>query len=97
MKRNIGDIDAIVRIMLGFVLAYCYYVTDLPTVWQTLGLILSGLLMLTAVHGSCTLYRILKINTCKGHSCGACAKKTTEEEIETTCHSEGEGHTCDNC
>lgn len=79
MKRNIGDIDAIVRIMIGFVLAYCYYINPNPTVWHTLGLVLAGLLMLTAVHGNCIFYRLFKANTCKGHSCGACATKSDED------------------
>ncbi len=75
MKRNIGDIDAVIRIMIGFVLAYCYYISTMPTVWHTLGLVLAGLLMLTAVHGNDPLYRLISANTCKGNSCGACAKK----------------------
>ena len=75
MKRNIGDIDAIVRIMAGFVLAYCFYIAVESIVWQSLGLILAGLLMLTAVHGTCPLYRILKISSvCK--KCSTC--KTCE-------------------
>lgn len=82
MKRNIGDIDAIVRIMIGFVLAYYYYITAVPTVWQSLGLILAGLLMVTAVNGTCPFYRICKINSlCK--SCSTSKSKECNTDCET--------------
>ena len=88
MKRNIGDIDAIVRIMVAFVLAYCYYVEATPNTWQSLGLILAGLLMLTAVHGTSPLYRLFGLKSiCKNKNC--CFKtKKCESKCETTCDKE---------
>ncbi len=75
MKRNIGDIDANIRIMVSFFLAYSYFINSNPTQLQTVGVIVAGVLMLTAVIGNCPIYRILSIDTCKGKSCGACPHK----------------------
>ncbi len=65
MKRNIRDIDAIVRITVGFYLAYFYYVADTPSKLQTLGLIFAGYLILTAVQGNSPIYRIFGIKITK--------------------------------
>lgn len=65
MQKNLGKIDAILRIFIGIILAYLFYnnyVTD------TLGIVLlsiSGVLVLTGFVGWCPLYRLLGIRTCR--------------------------------
>lgn len=65
MQKNLGKIDAILRILIGIVLAYLFYnnyITD------TLGIVLlsiSGVLVLTGFVGWCPLYKVLGIRTCR--------------------------------
>ena len=60
MKRNVGGIDKIIRIILGFaifILGYYY---------QSIILGLIGLIiLLTGLLGWCGLYKIFKISTYK--------------------------------
>ena len=81
MKRNIGDIDANIRIMLGFFLAYWYVLAQNPTIYQKNAFILAIVLMITAIHGSCPFYRIFNIDTCKNNSCGDSPKKRRKQKI----------------
>jgi hypothetical protein len=72
-NKNIGSIDAVLRTDIAFVLAYCYYTHSDPTMWYTLGLILAGHLLATAVFGTSPIYKLLKISTNKGVAkCGVC-------------------------
>lgn len=63
MKRNIGDIDALLRTMLAFVLAYIYFISKEPNTLKIIAVIWAGFLMLTAVHGASPFYRVFKIST----------------------------------
>lgn len=73
MKKNIGSIDAVIRTDLAFVLGYLYYSTDVPGTWLTIGLILAGHLLATAVFGNDPIYRLFGISSNKGVSqCGTC-------------------------
>lgn len=60
MKKNVGGIDRILRIVIGLGLIGAA-VTEWVGIWGYLGvpLLLSGLL------SRCTLYPLLGINTCK--------------------------------
>jgi hypothetical protein len=64
MKKNMGSIDRVVRILLAVVFAALYFT---GTVSGTLGLVLvaaAGIFALTSVISFCPLYPILGINTC---------------------------------
>lgn len=63
MKRNVGSLDRAIRIILGIVLlALIWIYPDSPYRWW--GLI--GLIpLLTGLFGTCPLYSILGIKTCK--------------------------------
>lgn len=79
MKKNIGSIDAVIRTDLAFVLAYIYY-TNFPlvSVWYTVGLLVAGHLLATAVFGVSPIYKLFGISTNKGKSnCNSCDKKGT--------------------
>lgn len=64
MTRNIGQIDRIARIILGFALiAYAIPLGFSKTGWNWVGWI--GVVpLLTAALGNCPLYSILGISTC---------------------------------
>ena len=64
MKKNMGNADRIVRILLAVVFAALYFT---GTVTGTLGLVLvvaAGIFALTSVISFCPLYAILGISTC---------------------------------
>ncbi len=68
MKKNMGNADRIVRILLAVVFAALYFT---GTVTGTLGLVLvvaAGIFALTSVISFCPLYTILGISTCKVNS-----------------------------
>lgn len=60
MKKNIGNIDKVIRLMIGlFIIIYVGFV--LNSWWGLIGIIP----VFTVVTSNCMLYSILKINTCK--------------------------------
>ena len=64
MKKNMGSMDRVVRILLAVVFAALYFT---GTVTGTIGLVLvaaAGIFALTSVISFCPLYPILGINTC---------------------------------
>ncbi|MEY2811275.1 MAG: hypothetical protein RI991_270 [Bacteroidota bacterium] len=68
MKKNMGNSDKIVRILLAVVFAALYFT---GTVTGTLGLVLvvaAGIFVLTSLVSFCPLYTILGISTCKVNS-----------------------------
>ena len=66
MKKNVGQTDKIIRILLAVIIAAVYYFTDwIP---GTLGLILiivAIILLLTSLFNFCPLYRLFGFSTCK--------------------------------
>lgn len=64
MKKNVGNADRIIRIVLALIFAALYFS---GTVAGTLGLVLvvlGGVFLLTSLLGFCPLYTLVGINTC---------------------------------
>ncbi len=64
MKKNVGRIDVIIRIVLAVIFAVLYFS---GVVTGTFGYVLLGLAaisVLTSFMGRCPLYSIFGINTC---------------------------------
>lgn len=64
MKKNMGNTDKAIRIVLAIVFAALYFTN---TVTGTLGLvllILGGVFVLTSLVSFCPLYAIVGLNTC---------------------------------
>ena len=59
MKNNVGSFDKIARIVIGLAGAYYGYANE--SMWGLLAIIPLG----TALMGSCPLYSIFGIGTCK--------------------------------
>lgn len=65
MKKNMGNADRIIRVLIAAVFAYLYFS---GTVTGTPGLILvilGGVFVLTSLVSFCPLYTLAGINTCK--------------------------------
>jgi len=64
MKKNMGNIDRIIRLVLAVIFAALYFT---GTVTGTLGValvILGAVFVLTSLVSFCPLYRIVGLNTC---------------------------------
>lgn len=65
MKKNMGNADRIIRVLLAAVFAYLYFS---GTVTGTLGLILvilGAVFVLTSLVSFCPLYTMVGLNTCQ--------------------------------
>lgn len=65
MKKNMGKVDRILRVIVAIILAVLYF-TDIIT--GTIGLVVlifACVMFLTSLMGSCPPYNLLGINTCK--------------------------------
>ncbi|MEQ1499726.1 MAG: DUF2892 domain-containing protein [Novosphingobium sp.] len=60
MTNNVGQLDRVIRIVLGLVLLVMA-ATGMYTPWTWLGLVV----LLTGLIGWCPPYALLGINTCK--------------------------------
>ncbi len=65
MKQNMGNADRIIRVLIAAVIAALYFTN---TVTGTLGYVLlavGGIFLLTSFIGSCLLYTVFGMSTCK--------------------------------
>ncbi len=61
-NANVGSLDRALRILIGmavFVLSYLGYLGS----WGWLGIVVGGVLLITAVFSFCPLYAILRLKT----------------------------------
>lgn len=56
MKKNLGVIDKVVRILIAVVLVVLYFTHTITGTFGIILLILSGILVLTSIIGICPLY-----------------------------------------
>lgn len=64
MKKNVGNIDKLIRFVLAAIFAALYFT---GTVTGTLGMVLlvaGGVLVATSAISFCPLYTLLGMNTC---------------------------------
>jgi len=70
MKKNVGNTDRIIRLLMAAVFAYLYFS---GTVTGTLGLVLvvlGAVFALTSLVGFCPIYTMLGVNTCPTKKAG---------------------------
>ncbi len=63
MKKNVGTIDRVIRLVVSVILAYLYF-SDIVT--GTLGivvLIIAGVFTLTSLVGTCAIYALVGMST----------------------------------
>ncbi|MEI2740780.1 MAG: DUF2892 domain-containing protein [Chitinophagaceae bacterium] len=64
MKKNMGNADRIIRVLLAAVFAYLYFsgtVTGIPGI---ILVVLGGVFVLTSLVSFCPLYTLVGLNTC---------------------------------
>lgn len=65
MKQNMGNLDKAIRIIIALVIAGLYFTNIISGTLAIIGLILSGIFILTSLVSFCPLYLPFGINTRK--------------------------------
>ncbi|MEN8124211.1 MAG: DUF2892 domain-containing protein [Bacteroidota bacterium] len=64
MKKNVGNIDKIIRIVIAIVAAYFAY-SYAVSPWNYVLYAVAGIMVVTSLFGCCPLFSIFGISTCK--------------------------------
>lgn len=64
MKKNMGNTDRIIRLLLAAVFAYLFFGGIVTSVWGQVLVILGSVFFLTSLFCFCPLYVPFGINTC---------------------------------
>lgn len=65
MKRNMSNLDRIIRVLVAAVFAYLYFAGIVSGVLGIVLLVVGAVFILTSIVGFCPLYRLFKIGTFK--------------------------------
>ena len=65
MKKNMGTIDIVIRILIAIVFVILFVVKAVPLWLGIILLILAAVFIITSIFRYCPLYVPFKINTCK--------------------------------
>lgn len=63
MKKNMGTIDRVIRVLIAAVVAALYFTNVITGTTAIILLVLSGVFILTSLIGTCPLYLPFGINT----------------------------------
>ncbi len=75
MKKNVGGVDRIIRLVLAGLIVVLYFMDVLGGTFGIVLLAFAGILVLTSLVGTCGLYLPFGINTCP-------VKETDKKEAE---------------
>jgi len=64
MKKNMGSVDKIIRLIVAAVVAVLYFTNVITGTFGVVLLVLSGVFVLTSLISFCPLYAIFGIRTC---------------------------------
>ncbi len=64
MKKNMGNTDRIVRLLLAAVVAVLYFTNIITGTVGIVLLVLAGVFVLTSLISFCPLYTLIGLNTC---------------------------------
>lgn len=65
MKKNIGSIDKIIRMVIAVIFASLYFTGTITGIWGIVLLLLGGILVITSLVSWCPLYAPFSISTLK--------------------------------
>ena len=65
MKKNMGNIDRLVRVLVAVIIAVLYFTKQLSGTWAIILLIVAGIFILTSFISFCPLYLPFGISTRK--------------------------------
>ncbi len=65
MKNNMGNTDRIIRVLVAAVIAVLFINNAITGIFAYTLLAVGAIFLLTSLVGSCPLYSLLGINTCR--------------------------------
>jgi len=65
MKKNVGSIDKVVRLIIAVIAVYVAYKGIVASPWDYVLYAVAGIMVITSLMGSCPLFSIFGINSCK--------------------------------
>lgn len=65
MKKNMGNMDKLIRVIIAAVLGVLYFTGTLTGTIGLILLIVGGVFLATSAISFCPLYTLIGINTCK--------------------------------
>lgn len=65
MRKNMGNADRVIRLILAAVFAILYFYKVLPDPWGYVLLAFAVIFVLTSLVGFCPLYRLFGMSTCR--------------------------------
>ena len=69
MEKNVGTIDKIVRVVIALVAFWAAYTGKVASPINYVLYVLGAIMVFTTIMGSCPLYNIIGVKTCKNGSC----------------------------
>lgn len=64
MKKNMGNTDRIIRLIIAAIVAVLYFTGTLTGTIGIVALALAGIFVLTSLVSFCPLYTLVGLNTC---------------------------------
>lgn len=65
MKKNMGNADRIIRLILAVIMATFYFTNTVTGVFGIILLVLAIVFVLTSLVSFCPLYTLVGLNTCR--------------------------------
>lgn len=65
MKHNMGNADRIIRVLVAVVIAILYFTNIITGIVAYILLSVGAIFLVTSLAGSCPLYSLFGINTCR--------------------------------
>ena len=65
MKKNVGSIDKIIRLIIAVIAVYAAYTGMVASPWNYVLYAVAVIMVATSLMGSCPLFSIFGIGTCK--------------------------------
>lgn len=64
MKKNMGNADRIIRLLLAVAVAVLYFTHVITGTFGIVLLVIAGVFVLTSLVSFCPLYTLIGVNTC---------------------------------
>ena len=64
MKRNMGNTDRILRVIIAIIVAALYFTGTIPGTLGIILMVVAVVFVLTSLFSVCPLYAIVGVNTC---------------------------------
>lgn len=65
MKKNMGGADRVIRTTIAIIIGVLYFMGIISGTWAVVLLILASIFILTSLVGTCPMYTLLGISSCK--------------------------------